>query len=230
MSDLGCYRIVLEDALKRAYIQLVRRAGRLTTPMQMLVSVLQAHRYLPSEVIALELFGMHGLRMSIDYASICSYLEFYEINPIYARFARSFIRNGKVINRDSIEMLTSRKLLRSRYNLIISDNPLASPYGENYYEHFEIFPHVGDYISDGVLELSFVHSYKNCMPALSQKHLQAREQFYGMVDPSLEQAVQVYDKKLPGKKILDYIFLPRNACLGHLALVLSPNGGRACNG
>jgi hypothetical protein len=100
MKKYEIYIQTYKDYLKSKYIDFFKRGDRLVTPMQLLISTLDSRGYLPEKIIAVELFGMHGLWITKDYANICSYLELYEINPTYANFAKKFIRNAKVITGD----------------------------------------------------------------------------------------------------------------------------------
>ncbi len=147
-QNLIYYKQVAKDFLKRKYIDLVSKGGRLQTPMQIQINTLRYCGYLPQQIIAIELFGMHGLWITKDYADICTYLELYEINHIYARFAKNFIKNAVVVEGDSIQAVMQKKLRRDRYNFIVSDNPMGAPYGDNYYEHFDLFPTILDYVDD----------------------------------------------------------------------------------
>lgn len=147
--NFGIYKQVAKDFLKRKYIDLSRQGDRLQTPMQIQINTLRCHGYLPRRIIAVELFGMHGLWITKDYADICAYLELWEINHVYAAFAKKFIKNAVVVEGDSIHAVLDKKLMKDRYNFIVSDNPLVSPYGDNYFEHFNLFPAVLDYVDDG---------------------------------------------------------------------------------
>lgn len=218
MGQLQYYQQVLKDLLKRKYVDFSKR-GRLQTPMGMLVSILNAQGYLPTELIALEIFGMHGLWVTRDYASLCSYLELYEINPIYAKYAKIFIRNATVHNSDSIEAILKRQLKKTKYNYIVSDNPFSSPFGKGYYEHFDFFPSITDYMDSGILSLNFAHNIENTR--LSKEHLNKREEFYGKANPSVKEAVEVYRKSMKNMQLVDYIFLPRNDIISFLAFVIT---------
>jgi len=222
MSKLTSYKELLQDILKRGYVDLVARGDRLRTPTQVLISILEAHDYLPREVIAADLFGRAALWTTKDYANICSYLEVYEIDPVQAGYARRVLPSAVVIVGDSIKAVQNRKLRKNKYNFIASDNPLASPYGGNYYEHFDIFPKVGDYIDEGILKLSFCQDIEKSKNPLSREHLGKREEFYGKANPSLDEAVASYQKRLPRSQIFDYVFVPSNPLWGSLALVLRP--------
>ena len=206
----------LKDVLIRHCIDMAA-TGRLTTVSRVLIATLQAHGYLSDEIIALELFGMHGLWITRDYAHLCSDLEVYEVNTVYARYARKFLPNAVIINADSIHALLTRHLRKKEYNFIISDNPVRGVFGGRYCEHFDLFPEVGDYIRSGVLLLNFIYDTQKA--TLSPEQCQRREQFYGAVNPQILDAVLSYEKQLH-RGIKDYVFLPRDDGNSFLALIL----------
>jgi hypothetical protein len=220
INNIEFYSQVYKDWLKRKYIDLVRRGDRLQTPMEMQINLLNAYSYLQKPIIALELFGMHGLWHTIDYASICSYLELYELNHVYAIFAKKFIKNAMVVEADSINVVLNNKLKKKKYNFIVSDNPLGSPFGNNYFEHFDLFPEIIDYVEDeGVLSLNFIY---NDLYSLSKQHSEKRTEFYGNGNPSIREAVDVYKGLFMkrGKAVVDFLFLPRNKHIGYLSLIV----------
>ncbi|MEW6668913.1 MAG: hypothetical protein AB1512_27200 [Thermodesulfobacteriota bacterium] len=223
MSNAAFYRQVYKDWLKRRYLDWIGKGHRLQTPMAMQMSVFHAYGYLPQPIIALELFGMHGLWHTVDYAPACSYLELYEINSVYAKFAKRFIPDAVVIEADSIDAVLNRKLRREKYNFILSDNPMAAPYGHDYFEHFSLFPQIGGYVENGgILLLNFIYN-----PAgLSREHMEKRESFYGTPSPSINEAVDVYGGFLAekGRTIVDSLCLPRNDRMAYLALILKGTG------
>lgn len=213
------YKQVAKDFLKRQCIDFIRKGNRLQTPMQIQINTLRCYGYLPQRIIAVELFGMHGLWIVKDYADICTYLELWEINHVYATFAKEFIKKAVVVEGDSIRAVLDRKLMRDRYNLIVSDNPMGSPYGDNYYEHFDLFPSVLDYMDDrGVIQLNFIHN----PILLSDKHMQKRETFYGKAKPTIAEAADIYGKLIANRERIleDVLFLPRNDRIGFLTLII----------
>lgn len=209
---------IYKEFIKRKYIEKVKRGQRLMTPMQMLVFTLGAQGYLPVKIVALELFGMCGLWVTRDYEKLCSYLEFYEIDPILAKYAKRFVKNATIMNSDSIEAVNSRRLLKEKYNFIVSDNPFKSPYGNNYFEHFDLFPAIADYVDAGILLISFIYNVEGAI--LSREHLQRREEFYGNVKPSVKEALDVYGKLIGRNRLIDYVFLPRDRFVSFLAIVV----------
>ena len=102
------YKQIGKDFIKRKYIDLVK-GDRLKTAMQVQIDTLKFYDYLPRRIVAVELFGMHGLWITKDYAPQCAYLEFYEINHVYAMFAKKFIRNATVVEGDSIRAVLGKE-------------------------------------------------------------------------------------------------------------------------
>ena len=130
--------VVLKEFLKRKYIDLVKRGDRLLSPMDVLLRTLNAYGYLPKKMICLDLFGFIGLWVTKDYHHLCDYLEMYEINPIYSKYARKFIKNAVVVNADSVKAVKDGNLKRDKYSFVVIDNPFGC-FG-NYCEHFDLFP------------------------------------------------------------------------------------------
>jgi hypothetical protein len=210
-------RQLAQDVVKRRIIDVAQGAGRLQTPMTQLLGTLDTYGVLPPKVDALELFGMHGLWHTRDYVGRCSSLEFYEVDPTYAAYAARTLPNTEVIVADSIEAVKTGALRRDRYDLILSDNPSRSPFGEGYVEHFDLFPDLLRYIDDGVLVLSILPPGTDLAP----EHARRREEFYGKVDPCVDEAAAVYLEHLAaaGLHAPKYHYTYRNAGLGYLAFV-----------
>jgi hypothetical protein len=210
-------RQIAQDSVKRRIIDVAQKAGRLQTPMTQLLGTLATYDVLPRDINALELFGMHGLWHTRDYASRCSSLEFYEIDPTYAAYAGRTLPNTDVIVADSIETVKTGRLRRDKYNLVISDNPFRAPYGKGYAEHFDLFPELLGHIDDGVLILVFLPPRSQ----FSDEHARRRENFYGKVDPSIDEAADVYREHLgnAGLSCPKYLYTYRNPSLGYLTFV-----------
>ena len=221
---IDCHAQILKDLLKRKYVDFIKgKSDRLQTPMQIQIKALKCYKYLPPHIIAIELFGMHGLWITRDYADICEYLEFWEINHIYARAARKFIKNAVVIEGDSISAVQNKKLMRTRYNFIISDNPAGAPYGNNYYEHFNLFPKILDYLDDeGLIQLNFI----NNPYFLNSRHMEEREAFYGKAKPNIAEASDVYSRFITnsGAELRNVLIVPRSDYMVFMTLVI--RGGK----
>ena len=108
-------------------------------------------------------------------------------------------------------------LEKSSPDLILSDNPSRSPFGRGYVEHFDLFPDLLRYIDDGVLVLSVLPPGT----AVAPEHARRRQEFYGTVDPSVDEAAAVYLEHLAaaGLHSPKYHYTYRNAGLGYLAFV-----------
>jgi hypothetical protein len=210
-------RQIAQDTVKRRIIDVAQRAGRLQTPMTQLLGTLDTYELLPPTIDALELFGMHGLWHTRDYVSRCSSLEFYEIDPTYAAYAARTLPNTEVIVADSIQTVKARRLGRDMYDLVVSDNPSRSPYGNGYAEHFDLFPELLSHIDDGVLVLSVLPPGSE----VSDEHARRRAEFYGKADPSIDEAAAVYREHLAnaGLSCPEYLYTYRNPRLGYLTLI-----------
>jgi hypothetical protein len=208
---------VMRDRAKRSVIDLGQRVGRLQTPMTNLLGTLRAYDALPDRMTALELFGMHGLWHTRDYARHCASLEVYEIEPVFARYAARTLPNTEVVPTDSIRAVKTRALKRSSYNFIVADNPLK-PFGDAYVEHFDLLPDLFDYVDDeGVV---IVNLLSEQVP-LSDEHARRRQAFYGHLHPAIDDAVVTYRDQAEsvGVHLTGAVFTYRNAAMGYLTLI-----------
>jgi hypothetical protein len=205
---------ILRDQVKRRFIDSAQGSRRLQTPMTNLVGMLKAYGVFPQAPNALELFGMHGLWHTRDYVEHCSTIEFYELNPVYASFAARTLPNSNVVVADSIDAVNSGKLKRAKYDLIVSDNPYLGIYGNGYAEHFDIFPRVLNYIDNGLLIVNFIP----VDPGFKKEQAARREQFYGKVLPSIDEAAAVYKKLIEkaGLRNDRYFYTFRHSGVGYL--------------
>jgi hypothetical protein len=191
--------------------------------MTQLLGSLRAREMLPTEMTALELFGMHGLWHTRDYAPHCRSLEFYEIDPVFAAYAARGLPNAEVVVGDSIQAVRSGTLKRDKYTFIVLDNPSQSPYGDGYIEHFDLFPQILRYIDDGVLVLNFllgVHDF-------SDEQARRRKELYGTVRPSVDGAAAVYERHFREAQldVPTFTYTSRNAGNGYLAFVCQRPAG-----
>ena len=238
MRKLQMVRQTVKDFIRRKIINIVRkRTGSLKTPMDVVFLTLQVHKLLPKPLIALEVFGMHGLWVAYDYAHLCDYLELWEIEPIYAKFARKFIPKAVVKIGDSIKAVKEKRLLRENYNFIVIDNPLWSPYGPGYCEHFDLFPDVFGYLGkSGVLVMNVIPDIGLYASTLSKKQIpqewiDRRKEFYGInedkgvINLDVKKMVDIYKDKVPkGDFIITNTFLvPKNTYVGFLVMAIKRN-------
>ena len=218
------HRQIIRDRAKRGIVDLAQRyVPRLQTPMTQLLGSLRARAMLPTEMTALELFGMHGLWHTRDYAPHCRSLEFYEIDPVFAAYAARGLPNAEVVVGDSIQAVRSGTLKRDKYTFIVLDNPSQSPYGNGYIEHFDLFPQILRYIDDGVLVLNFllgVHDF-------SDEQARRRKEVYGTVRPSVDGAAAVYERHFREAQldVPTFTYTSRNAGNGYLAFVCQRPAG-----
>jgi hypothetical protein len=210
-------RQIARDVVKRRFIDVAQRVGRLQTPMTQLVDTLRAYDALPSQVRALELFGMHGMWHTRDYVNLCASVEVYELNATYAAYAARTLPNSDVVIADSVKAVQRGTLKRAKYDFVVADNPISAPFGDGYAEHFDLFPHVLERIDSGALVLNFIPSGAE----FTDEHARRREAFYGKVRPSVDEAAAVYKKRASeaGLRISKYFYTPRNRTLGYLTLI-----------
>jgi hypothetical protein len=211
-------RRLVADRAKRTVVDAAQRVGRLQTPMTQLLRTLHTYDELPRQLVALELFGMHGLWHTRDYVGRCTALDLYEINRTYAEYAARTLPRSRVLNADSIHAVNTGTLPRSRYNFIVCDNPVRGPFGPGYVEHFDLFPELLRSVDDGgILVLNFIHPEVD----FRAEHARGRAQFYGKADPSVDEAAEVYRRYAhdAGLRIRRDLYTFRNATMGYLTLI-----------
>jgi hypothetical protein len=208
-------RQIMADRVKRAMVDVGQRVGRLQTPMTQLMGALRSNDMLPERLVALELFGMHGLWHTRDYVRHCASLELYEINPTYAAYAARTLPNTEVVVSDSIAAVKADTLRKLKYNFIVADNPIRAPFGDGYAEHFDLFPEVLDKVDSGVLIVNFIGPRAD----FADEQARRRRAFYGTVRPSVEEAVDVYRARArdAGLEIPRYTYTFRHMDIGYLA-------------
>lgn len=230
---------IVKDLIKRKVVDLARKFGRLYTAMDIVILTLKVRKLFPEPLIALELFGCHGLWVTADYAPFCSYLELWEINPECAKFANKYFSNLNCIIKigDSIEAVKRKGLLRESYNFVVIDNPVWSPYGQGYYEHFDFFSDIFGYVGQkGVLIITVLFNMDTYATFLRkeetpQRWVDRRKEFYGMcedkevIKPDVKRMIDAYKNKIPKEEfnITDTFLVPRNLSLGYLVIVLERN-------
>jgi len=230
---------VIKDYVKRKVINLGRRAGRLKTPMDMVILALQTYGILPQNLTALELFGMHGLWVTVDYAYLCNYLELWEINPTYCKFAQKFLPKATVKIGDSIDAVKKGKLLRDDYNFIVIDNPIGGTFGSGKYcEHFDIFPALikrvagrSIFIITTVLDTGAI---VNRYPSVSiENWLIRRKEFYGIKNEAeirkigVNKLKELYINKFKSwnVNVENIFFTPRDKPVGFLTVEITREEG-----
>jgi len=228
---------IVKAFIKRKIIDFLRKVSGLKTSMDIVVLTLQVCKLLPKPLIALEVFGKHGLGVTRDYAHLCDYLELWEIDTIYAKFARKFLPEAVVKIGDSIDAVKTGKLLRNDYNFIVIDNPIVSFFGSgNYCEHFDLFPALLKRIADkSILIMNVVVDMKaivNNFPYISLKNWTIRrKEFYQknedkeVIEPNVETMINLYKKIVSEEDftITNAFLVPRDTCMVVLVIVLKRN-------
>jgi hypothetical protein len=227
-EDIQREKSVFNEWFKRKIVDLARKKiPRLKTPMDMVILTLKAYNILPKPLIALDLFGGHGLLVTADYVPYCDYFEMWEIIPLYAKFAKRFLPKAVVNVGDSIKAVKEGKLLRRDYNFIVIDNPQGI-FNEatEYCEYFDLFPEIFNYIdvkktffvtnaSLDVEEYIKTHPY---FSAQLDKWLKKRKEFYNMDAKKIypEQLEKILRDKFKnwGVKVKKYFFIPRTSVAG----------------
>jgi len=226
---------IAKDLIKRKIIDLLRKIGRLKTPMDMVIMTLKIKELLPDPLIALDLFGMHGLWVTADYAPLCRHLDFWEINRQYAKFAQKYFSHidFQAHVGDSIDAVkTGNSSLRKDYNFIVIDCPFWSPFGAMYYEHFDLFPFIFDYIAmeGGVLVFTVLFNLKlhYNKQEFSRTWIERRKEFYGLnedgqaINLDIVTLMTAYKNRVPHHlfDLVDIFLVPRSLTVGHLVIAL----------
>jgi len=228
---------IAKDLIKRRAIDIVRRKiERLKTPMDMVVLTLKAQKDLPEPLIALELFGGLGLGHTADYEPLCSYLELWEIKPNYAKFAKKLFKTATVKTGDSIKAIKEKKLLRESYNFIVIDN-LWGCCNQEYYEHFDLFSAIFDFLGPkkGVLILSVLYNMDEIVLKegnIPQEATRKIKEFYGIngdkgvINLDAKKVIDIYKNKVPRGKfnITSTFLVPRSSFIAYLVMVIERNG------
>lgn len=100
---------------------------KLKSAMHSVLLQLRAKDNLPANMIAIELFGMHGLWHTRDYIQHVSHLDIFEINPKYHALSKRALSDYPVHYHlaDSIAYISSTD---KRYNLVVADIPFGGDF------------------------------------------------------------------------------------------------------
>jgi len=223
---------IYKEILKRKTLDILKM-GRLNTPMQNVMLALQAHHYSCKDLIALDIFGMHGLWNTKDFAPYCSYLEMWDIDPIYTHFAKKIIPSACVVTGNSIEVVNTGKLLKNKYNFIVSDNFVAGEYGGKYYEHFDFFENIFNYTDNTTIVIFNVVPNVEKVASTYQINktkldlwIEKRKLFYQeseVIYFPANKLIENYSEKILRKNYnVDFaFFVPRNELIGFVVLKIS---------
>lgn len=180
-----------------------RRHWHITT-IDAVLRILELKHLLPQSLIALEVFGRNGLWKTVDYASRCKYLEFYEIDPGHAAMARKALPDARIIVADSVDAILTGKLRRRDYNFVLVDS-FPEVFGPGYCEHFDLFPALFDKLADhAVIVLNVFPDLRRCgFTEITDELVRRRRQFYETSDDASAICLDyasveaVYRKKIP---------------------------------
>jgi len=232
MTMLKAYLHFIRNLIVRRRVDKARRTLGLRTPLDTVISILKSKNLLPHSIRALEPFGMYGLWVTKDYADLCESLEFWELDPTYAKFAKAVLRSSRVsVNTgDSIEACKIA-YKNAPFNFIVIDNPARS-FGP-YCEHFDLWPNILKYAdSQCSIILNVCVAPQDYCAKFSEEPMPKewklrRKHFYGShVDEESSQlevndAIKFYHQSLPnGFVVRETFFIPRNEMIGFLVLTV----------
>ena len=199
------------DLRVRRRLDPLRREGLVLSVTDAALATLRLYGRLPSPLIALEPFGKFGLRKTMDYVHLCEALDFYEIDPGFAREAWRYLPPvAKIHCEDTIVAVRDGRLPRRDYNFVMIDSGFGI-YGPGYCEHFDLFPGLYDYLAPLaviVANVLLVHRVIEDDPAYLARR---RAFFYADTEadamaPSFERVVEAYRRRLPPEKELHQAF------------------------
>jgi hypothetical protein len=155
-------------------------------PLQRIIKRLEHQNYRLADMAALEVFGGRGDSHLPDYAIKVRDLTIWEIDQKLCHHLKRVFPLAEVKCVDSYAEVGK---CATYFDLVVIDNPLQEEGG--HFEHFDLFPRVGDILSDrAALVLNVMpvlrDRYREIYPRLYiAKHLQARATFYDAADPAL---------------------------------------------
>jgi len=153
------------------------------SPMQSVMRELRRRGVPVADLRALECFAFDGHMHTLDYATLVSALEVWEINPIHETALRRTFPAAVVHITDTYRQVEE---CTDRFSLIVVDN---SPVHGGHTEHFDLLPRVFRLAADEcymVLDIipELNASVRSAYPEmLSESTLRARKAFYGVDDP-----------------------------------------------
>lgn len=223
--------------ISKIIVQLKKKPFHIKTAIDYLMMTFQSAGFLPNRILALELFGMYGLYLTKHYAHYCEHVEMWEIDSNYVYYARKFKeRNVTIVEGDSVKAVQNRSIDK-RYNLLMVDNPLLSPYGEGLIEHFDVLPQIFDLAENNFILVfnvvlvdpgSLYEDYKFNSETQTRNKLQwleSRKLFYGTKDGlnlKPQEYLRIYTDKFNqwGLEVQFSTFLPRSNRVGFLGFAL----------
>lgn len=125
---MGHFSQYLKDSAKTKLSDFISgKFGRLRTGMQNIFLQLSLKKLLPDKLIAIELFGMHGLWHTKDYIRHVQSLDLFELDQKYHRLSKKVFKGFPVtyFNEDSISYIAATD---KRYNLVVADIPAGGDF------------------------------------------------------------------------------------------------------
>ncbi len=123
------YTQYLKDLIKTNLGDFIsKKFGRLKTGMERILLLLEFKKLLPENIIAIEVFGMHGLWHTKDYIKHVQSLDIFELDKKYHDLSKKVFRGYPVqyFNQDSLDYIFKTD---KKYNLVVADTPA----GGNFY-------------------------------------------------------------------------------------------------
>lgn len=181
------FKYVTKQRLSR-YLSSRFANNRSFTVLQTVIKTLKANHLLPETLIALEVFGFIGTSTSLDYAHLTEYLELWEYDPYYAKYAQKINPRATVMCGDSIAALAKGKVRRKDYNFVVIDPNIASGSESSGYESFTCFENALKYTADKAIVIvtiyndlnAFASYYNTTADKLDANWMKARREFYGL--------------------------------------------------
>lgn len=233
------FKYIQKQRLSR-YLSGLFSNNRSFTALQTVIKTLRSNHLLPEKLIALEVFGFIGTSTSLDYAPFTEYLELWEYDPYYARYAQKINPKARVMCGDSINALAEGKVFRKDYNFIVIDPNIASGTESSGYESFTCFENALRYTSDQAVIIvtiyndlrAFASYYNTIAEELDPSWITARKAFYGLqnvIDAPATDYLLAFEKIIQknGYAMRYSQFISRNDSVGFGVFAIRRNQGAA---
>lgn len=192
------------------------------SPMCRIVREIQHHDIDLSELDALEMFAYTGKLQTMDYASLVSSLEAWEINPNNEEALKRNLPYAKIKIVDSYKEIKETK---NKFNLIVIDSPGSL-------EHFDVLPHLKRITKlPATIILNVIPKMQKGIEDDSEytSHLERRHAFYKTNNPEnieLESMLKIYEDRFQkmGFKINWHIFKKKWNIYWYLVLNIGDTG------
>tara|TARA_B100002052_G_scaffold183962_1_gene167613 strand:+ start:1456 stop:2208 length:753 start_codon:yes stop_codon:yes gene_type:complete len=205
----------------------------LNTQFDFVINTLEQRKLIDTSSKALEVFGWHGLNITVDYAPYCESVDLYDIDPMIIKYAKKIHRkrrnNINPILGNSIELINNGKL-DGRYNFISIDSP-NSVY-DKYCEHFDIFPNVFNCLKnyEGIIVIGVItnaiHFYSQSNDEKNRLWNERRKEFYNIsnaeyINPNFLLKYYIEIAKKNNFLVSESIYVNRGLNMGFVVLSLN---------